>query len=498
MCNIYVKQPVQQIILNTTDITVRKGQVFWLNATCLPENADNKVCSWESRDENVVKVEQDGKCTATGAGTTSVIVTNTDTGLTAFCVVTVTQPVTGITLNSDYQLMWVGSKYAIIPTVEPADAENKNVTYYSSDSAVASVDEHGVVTALKGGTTIITVTTEECQLVATCTIEVKEYVSSITLSEEYKYMNVGATGTLVATVGSDTATNKSIIWSSSNDEICSVDQKGNLTAHIPGTAVITATAADGSGVTASCVVRVVNPVTSIEVVPSTVRLLVGDSTIVKANVYPENASIKDVTWTSSNESIAVVDEAGEIFAIGTGKCKVTATSKDGNEIKGICWVYVTPVVNISSIKISSSEIYMLCGKSRQLSVRVRPAVNTDEYNWYSSDTGIVVVDDKGLISTVGPGTAEVVCESVGNGVSGTCIVHSIGISRSNITLEQYDSYWLDILGVDDKVTWRSSNPRVCTVSSTGQVIARMAGTTTVTAVVRDKTLYCTVTVTNFK
>ena len=73
MCNIYVKQPVTSIVLNTTDITVRKGQVFWLNATCLPENADNKLVTWESRDENVCKVESDGKVTATGAGTTSII-----------------------------------------------------------------------------------------------------------------------------------------------------------------------------------------------------------------------------------------------------------------------------------------------------------------------------------------------------------------------------------------------------------------------------------------
>ena len=76
MCNIYVKQPVTQVILNTTDITVRQGQVFWLNATCLPENADNKIISWESRDESVCTVESDGKVTAVGAGTTSTVATD--------------------------------------------------------------------------------------------------------------------------------------------------------------------------------------------------------------------------------------------------------------------------------------------------------------------------------------------------------------------------------------------------------------------------------------
>ena len=498
MCNIYVKQPVTSVVLNTTDITVRKGQTFWLNATCLPENADNKICTWTSRDEDVCVVENDGKVTAVGAGTTSIIVTNTDSGLTAFCVVTVTQPVTGITLNSDYQQLWVGAKYAIIPNVEPIDAENKKVTYLSSDPSVATVDENGIVTAVKGGSCIIEVTTEECSLTAACTIDVKEYVSSIELSETNKFMNIGTTGKLNASVQTSTATNKNITWSSSNYDICTVDGEGNLRAGTPGTAVITATAADGSGVSATCIIQVVNPVTSIRIEPDTVRMLVGDSQKVSAIVEPADATIQSLTWISSNEAVATVDESGEIFAVGVGKCKITAISQDGNEVKGACWVYVTPVINITSIKINSSEIYMLTGKSRQLSVRVRPVSNTDSYEWYSTDTGIVVVDGNGVISTVGPGTADVVAESNNGGVSSTCTVHSIGISSSSITLEQYDSYWLDIIGTDSNVTWRSSNPRVCTVSATGQVIARMAGTTTVKAIVNNKTLTCVVRVTNFR
>ncbi len=500
MCNIYVKQPVKEVRLNVNEITVRKGQVFWLNATCLPENADNKICTWKSDDEEVCTVEPDGKVTAVGAGKTSITVTNEDSGKIAFCVVTVTQPITGIKLNSEYQQLWVGAKYAVIPVIEPYDAENKKVTYLSSDPEVASVDENGIVTALKGGSTVIEVTTDELKLTAACTIDVKEYVSNITLSETNKFMNIGATGTLIATVGSDTATNKNIVWSSSDYGIVSVDGEGNLFANSPGVAVITATAADGSGVTASCTIQVVNPVRSITIEPDTVRLLVGDSARVRAVIEPEDATIQDVTWVSSNEAVATVDESGEIFALGTGKCKVTAISRDGNEIKGVCWVYVTPVINISSVKINSSDIYMLAGKSRQLSVRIRPRLNTDSYEWYSTDTGIVVVDQDGVITTVGPGTADVVVESDATGVSSTCRVHSLGISKSYISLEQYDQFWLDVIGLgeNDRITWRSSNPRVCTVTNTGEVVARMAGTTTVTAVVHNKTLTCTVRVTNFR
>ena len=121
---------------------------------------------------------------------------------------------------------------------------------------------------------------------------VKEYVSSIELSETDKFMNVGATGTLIATVGTDTATNKNIIWSSSNNDICYVDQQGNISADSVGNAVITATAADGSGVSASCIIRVVDPVTRIDIEPDTVRLLVGDSAKVTAVITPDDATVK--------------------------------------------------------------------------------------------------------------------------------------------------------------------------------------------------------------
>ena len=141
---------------------------------------------------------------------------------------------------------------------------------------------------------------------------------------------------------------------------------------------------------------------------------------------------------------------------------------------------------------------MLTVRTRQLSVIVRPAVNNDSYEWYSSDTGIVTVDGNGVITTVGPGEAEVYVISDGAGVESSCIVHSLAISRSNITLEQYDRYTLDVIGTDSKITWRSSNPRVCTVSSSGEVIGRKAGIATITAVVNNKTLSCTVRVTSIR
>lgn len=501
MCTVYVKQPVTGITLDTQEtITIRKGQSIYLNATILPYNADDKTVVWSSSRPEYCTVDQYGMITGiepTGENYEAVITvtSNDNPEIFATCKVKVIQPITGITLNSTYQEMWVGSKYAIIPDIQPADADNKKVTYISSDPEVASVDENGIVTALKGGTTVIEITTEQYGLKATCTILVKEYVTSITLDASEKYLGLGKTGKLTATVEAATATNRNVVWSSSDPNICSVDQQGNITGNNLGNAVITATAADGSGVVATCIVHVTESINGLRVEPDTVRIAIGSSYIVSAITDDGNVT-NDVVWTSSNESIATVDEMGEIFGLSTGKCKVTATAKTDSMVSASCWVYVTPVVNISSLKINSSEIYMLTGKQRQLAVRVRPAVNTDSYDWYSTDTGIVTVNGSGLITTVGPGVADVVVESTNNGVSSTCTVHSLAISRSNMRLEQYDSNDLDIIGTEsgDKIIWRSSNPRIATVDSSGHVVGRMRGTCNITAVTHDKTLYCTVTV----
>ena len=501
MCTVYVKQPVTGITLDSQEtITIRKGQSIYLNATILPYNADDKTVVWSSSRPEYCTVDQYGMITGiepTGENYEAVITvtSNDNPEIFATCRVKVIQPITGITLNSTYQEMWVGSKYAIIPDIQPADADNKKVTYISSDPEVASVDENGIVTALKGGTTVIEITTEQYGLKATCTILVKEYVTSITLDASEKYLGLGKTDKLTATVEAATATNRNVVWSSSDPDICSVDQQGNITGNNLGNAVITATAADGSGVVATCIVHVTESINGLRVEPDTVRIAIGSSYIVSAITDDGNVT-NDVVWTSSNESIATVDEMGEIFGLSTGKCKVTATAKTDSMVSASCWVYVTPVVNISSLKINSSEIYMLTGKQRQLAVRVRPAVNTDSYDWYSTDTGIVTVNGSGLITTVGPGIADVVVESTNNGVSSACTVHSLAISRSNMRLEQYDSNVLDVIGIEsgDKVTWRSSNPRIATVDASGNVIGRMRGTCNITAVTHDKTLYCTVTV----
>ena len=344
MCNVTVYQPVTGVTISNESMTVRKGQEFWLNATCQPENAMNKLIIWSSSDTSIATVDKNGKVTAVEPGDCVITATSQDSGVTARCSLTVTQPITGISLNTNAKTILAGEKFVIIPTIEPLDADNKNVTYTSSDTSVATVDSDGIVTGVRGGKTVIIVKTEERGLIASCLVTVQEFVSSVNITQDSAQMNLGAVLQLQAEVLNETATNRKLTWSSTNNGILQVDSTGKVTAVGMGTATIYAYATDGSGLYDTCQITVIKPVGSIVIQPSSVTVSEGKTARVTATVYPADASIQDIEWSSSDPTVATVDYNGEITGITKGICKIFATSSDGNNIVGVCRVTVKETV----------------------------------------------------------------------------------------------------------------------------------------------------------
>lgn len=493
-CNVRVLQPVTEIKLSNTEITVRKGTEFYLDAVPTPDTADDKTIVWSTSDSNIATVSSDGKVVTVGIGQCIITATNPASKVAASCTVIVLEPLTGLTLNTYFQNMVKGTRFVLVPNVEPATASNKNVTFWSSDSDIATVDEKGIITAVKGGVCEIVVTTEEGSFTQKCVIVVKEYVTSVTLAEKNKFLNYGDTYNLTATVGPETASDKKLMWSSSNESILTVNQFGVIKGVGYGTAVVTATAADGSGVSDSCVVQVVRPVKEITLSQSKITLYVGDVFHVDATINPENASVKKLLWTSSDPSVAKVYDDGDIEAVGVGRCKIYATSTDGNNVVAECTVTVKQLINASSLTINSHEILMLTGKMRTLTARLYPNNSTENVRWYSTDTSVVVVDENGQITTVGPGSCEVVAYTTYGTVEDRCTVYSMAMSKSSMTLEQYDTFNLYVDGAPSAASWRSSNPRIATVTQRGIVTARMPGECTISATVDGKTVTCSITV----
>lgn len=303
-------------------------------------------------------------------------------------------------------------------------------------------------------------------------------------------MNIGDTLQLSADVQTESASNRKVIWSTSNSGIATVDQSGKVTGIAPGTIVITALAADGSGVSASVAIRVINPVTSITLSEGKITIYVGDTHNIVATIHPENASIKGIEWTSDDPTIAKVYSDGDVVGVAPGRTIVNATSTDTNEVVAHCTVIVKPIINASSISINSSEIIMLKGKTRKLTARLYPLNSNEGVNWLSTDTSVVQVDANGNIITVGAGSCDVVAYSSSGTVEDHCTIYSIAMSHTDLKMEQYDTFNLYVDGAPRKVSWRTSNPRIASVTQNGVVTGRMPGECTITATIDGKTVSC--------
>ena len=171
--------------------------------------------------------------------------------------ITVSIPVESVTLNKSATTLIVGSTETLVATITPSNATNKNVTWSSSDTSVATVDSTGKVTGVNTGTATITVMTEDGSKIGSCTVTVVVPVTGVTLNESSITLNTGkaTTGQLTATIAPSNATNKNVSWNSSNTSVATVDSTGKITAVGVGTATITVTTSDGNK-TANCNVTV--------------------------------------------------------------------------------------------------------------------------------------------------------------------------------------------------------------------------------------------------
>ncbi|MGI6726501.1 MAG: Ig-like domain-containing protein [Christensenellales bacterium] len=164
-------------------------------------------------------------------------------------------PVTGVTLSKTYIVLAVGGAETLYATVAPPNATDPSVTWSSSNTGIAAVDQSGKVTAVAPGTAGITVKTADGEKTATCAVNVDVPVTGVELNKTATTLVVGGSETLTATIVPPDALYKAVTWSSDKPGVASVDQNGKVTAVAPGAATITVKTEDG-GKTASCSVTV--------------------------------------------------------------------------------------------------------------------------------------------------------------------------------------------------------------------------------------------------
>lgn len=272
--------------------------------------------------------------------------------------VIIPEPVTGIEVANDYKHMglFVGGSGKIRYSVLPGNATNTNVTFKSLNEKVATVDANGVVTGVSEGNADIVITTEEGGFEAKCTVRVDgidargiERVGDKTVT-----MGLNQTRQLQVKITPSDTTNKNVQWTSSNNSVATVDSNGVVTSKNSGSTIITATT--HNELKTEFFIEVETSVTNITLNSNEINLNPGGTFKLDATVNPSNASNKNIKWISANESIATVDQSGNVTADVAGTTYISAVSADGKVI-ATCTVNVSkPVVTKpAKVKIKSAK-----------------------------------------------------------------------------------------------------------------------------------------------
>lgn len=223
-----------------------------------------------------------------------------------------------------------GSSAKLTATVLPENATDKSVKWSSSDAAVVSVDENGNLAALKPGSATITVTTTDGGKTASCTVSVDpEKVKAISIEPSTLTMKEGETHQLEAKTSKGEKVTD-LIWSSSNGSAARVDENGLVTAVSAGKTRVRATLRDDHDVEAVCEITVEQDksLKSIALSSEMLELSIGDTKVLEVIFTPSYAENKNVSWSSSDASVAEVD-AGKVTAKAAGKAIIKATSEEG-------------------------------------------------------------------------------------------------------------------------------------------------------------------------
>lgn len=259
-------------------------------------------------------------------------------------------PVTGITLDQEnISFSDIGASVQLTATILPTDADNQKVIWKSSDTSVATVKD-GKVTCTGYGTAIITATSEEGGYIATCNVTATKKVvlpSSITLDRKEATIKVGEATTLKANVLPADADDKTIVWSSENSDIASVTNDGVVTGMKAGTTKIIVTT-NANGLKDECILTVLQPATGITLDRQDISFAnIGENVQLTANVLPEDASNKNVSWASSDTKVAIVSN-GNVVCTGYGTAVISAITEDGGYM-------ATCVINATSGIIDINE-----------------------------------------------------------------------------------------------------------------------------------------------
>lgn len=402
------------------------------------------------------------------------------------------QKANALSLNISDKTLYTGESVTITPTLTPANTYNKAVTYSVSDPSVASVSSGGIIRAVKAGSAVITVTTADGSNISqTVNITVKQYVTDISLSVGQITLYTAQTSQISAAALPSDASDHTLGYTSADDSIASVDSSGLITAKKAGSTLVTIAALDGSGVSKTVHIAVLQMAQSITIDNSITDIYLGFTYQMNVSILPEDTSDKSVSYVSSDPNMIEVSAAGVLTPKSRGSAVITISTNDGSNLSASMSLCVKQYVQ--SIALSENEMSLYLGESKTLKASVLPLDADDQtYSYISSDESVATVNSSGKVTALKAGSAVISCRSNdGSNVTASCLItvrqyiKEISLSESDITIPAGTTYQIDSVVLPEDATnkalsYSSANSSVAAVTDSGLISAAAAGSTTIT------------------
>ena len=515
-CRIVVGATIAGINLAPSNSAIEIEEKLQINATIEP-NTSEETLIWVSSNSKVATVDQNGLVTGKSHGTVTITATGRDSMVANSVKVTVQTAPKSISLNiteKTIDLSTDAKSFQLIGTISPSTANvYLEQTWTSDNTSVANVDNNGRVTALKNGDATITVSTGN-KKTATCKVKVVTSPTGIALDKNRATVNLSGTKTvdLTATLTPKTANIYDDLQWSSDSASAKVEKTGKYTARVTGVSNGNAkiTVSTGNGYKAECIVTVETKIIGITVSPNETEVEVGSTVTLTATKKPSIGSTEGLVWSSSNNRVAKVNNDGVVTGIAQGTVTITIKSSSGlvkTKAK------VTVVQSPTGITLDKNKVALdMSGtKTTKLNATIQPsnANRNTGITWNSSNTGVAIVDQSGNVTAKANGTTTITATTQ-NGYTAQCSVTvitsitSLAVSPTSKTLNIGETVQLTgtvtPTSTTEGVQWASSNTNVATVSSSGLVTAKSAGTATITFKNSSgtKSANCTITVENYK